>query len=211
MQWAASALQKPNILYGSLDDDIVVHVPNLVAHVKTKFFDSRMCDADTRRKYRPCFEDLPLLCVYSYQTKDIPSREDNSKWFISVDDFPGSTWPVYCRGGMYIAPVKMIDDLFRISRRTEVLFLDDVWITGFLRSKLGMGDINIVVSKCPSVYCDLWIFCQFCYIVKLSHAILVRCLQKATKAKSDMLVVFKIGFWNDLRDVTVDWNVNYIA
>jgi len=51
---------------------------------------------------------------------------------------------------MYIAPVKMIHSLFQISRRMEYLFLDDVWITGFMRRKLETGDSNIVVGGCKS-------------------------------------------------------------
>jgi len=149
MQWAGDRLQ-PNTLYSTMDDDIVIHVPNLVSYLKENFLKPDLCQlprhGEEKSWGRPCLEDLPLLCVYSYQARDTPTRFWFSKWYISYREFSGRQWPAYCRGGMYIAPVKMIHSLFQISRRMEYLFLADVWITGFMRRKLEMGDSNIVVG-----------------------------------------------------------------
>ncbi len=86
------------------------------------------------------------MCVYSFQRADLPARNPASKWYVSRDRYPLDKWPPYCRGGMYAMPVGMAARLYAMSRRTSFLHLDDVWVTGLVRRKLGNGDVNIHVS-----------------------------------------------------------------
>ncbi|XP_076813670.1 beta-1,3-galactosyltransferase 5-like [Clavelina lepadiformis] len=137
MQWASEVLPT-NWLYSSIDDDIVVN-PLLL----TKYL-AAVIDDHTTPRGEICFDDLPMACVYNYQPKDSPSREEDSKWYMSPENYPGDYWPVYCRGGMYTTSSKMVKDLFEKSKKTAHLYLDDVWITGFIRRKLNKGDYNIM-------------------------------------------------------------------
>ena len=41
--------------------------------------------------------------------------------------------------------VEMAGRIFQVSRKTPYLYLDDVWITGYMRRKLNEGDCNIMV------------------------------------------------------------------
>nr|CAB3224885.1 lactosylceramide 1,3-N-acetyl-beta-D-glucosaminyltransferase-like [Phallusia mammillata] len=144
MQWSSMHLH-PETLYSSMDDDIVVHIPNLAKYLIHKFLEPPRCRNEmVFPASRPCYEHLPILCVYSYQSKDYPERNWFSKWYTSHEEYSGSTWPKYCRGGMYIVPVKTISELFEISRSMPRIMMDDVWVTGFMRRKMGMGDLNIV-------------------------------------------------------------------
>nr|XP_026694410.1 lactosylceramide 1,3-N-acetyl-beta-D-glucosaminyltransferase-like isoform X2 [Ciona intestinalis]XP_026694411.1 lactosylceramide 1,3-N-acetyl-beta-D-glucosaminyltransferase-like isoform X2 [Ciona intestinalis] len=139
MQWASMNMP-PESLYNSMDDDVMLNLPKLV-----EYFNDLMRPGNNNASgKRPCSEDLPLVCMYSYQPKDKPARDPKSKWYMPLELFPNETWPTYCRGGLYTAPVKMVTKLYEASRKTDHLYLDDVWITGFMRRKLGKGDWNIM-------------------------------------------------------------------
>ncbi|XP_076819568.1 beta-1,3-galactosyltransferase 1-like [Clavelina lepadiformis] len=137
MQWASEVLPE-NWLYASIDDDFVVNPSTL-----TGYLDS-LISTHTTVSGEICFGDLPMACVYNYQSADPPARDENSKWYMPFENYPGNYWPVYCRGGMYTTSSKMVKNLFEKSKRTAHLYLDDVWITGFMRRKLNKGDYNIV-------------------------------------------------------------------
>jgi len=139
MQFASQHL-RPQHFYTSVDDDVIVNPLNL--HLLLRHMTSR----DDESALRPCYEKLPLVCVYSYQPEDIPARNPNSKWYISYDLFGGEQWPPYCRGGLYLMPVLMTSQLYNISRTTSYMHLDDVWITGIMRRRIGAGDTNIFAA-----------------------------------------------------------------
>jgi len=139
MQFASQHL-KPQHIYSSIDDDVIVNPLNL--HLLLR----RMTSRDDVSALRPCYEQLPIVCVYSYQPRDVPARNPNSKWYISYDLFGGERWPPYCRGGLYLMPVFMTSQLYNISRTTSYMHLDDVWITGIMRRRIGGGDANIYAA-----------------------------------------------------------------
>jgi len=144
MQWASEFLQS-NWLYSSCDDDVIVNTFNIFTYLKL-FSRSNYITSSNDVIKRPRYEDLPIICFYSYQSRDKPSRDPSSKWFISKDLYPHPYWPPHCRGGLYVIPVAMTSQLYEVSRRTTFLHLDDVWITGLMRRKLGLGDRNIVAA-----------------------------------------------------------------
>ena len=154
MQWSSEHLSSEWI-YASLDDDVVVMMPNLVLYLESLFEPAENNSAVTMS---PCYEDLPIVCVYSYQPHDVPARDPKVKWFISKVDYPDQKWPVHCRGGLYLMSNKLASDIFSVSRTTPRLHLDDVWITGLMRRKLNYGDCNIIVSCKASLYVCFYIF-----------------------------------------------------
>ncbi|CAK8681145.1 unnamed protein product [Clavelina lepadiformis] len=139
MQWSSEALTA-RWQYASMDDDMVLNPQNLVNYY------NQLLSNHSDSLGKVCFDDLPLVCVYSYQSADPPARKKTSKWYMPPENFPGDVWPVYCRGGLYTTSHAMVRDLFAVSRRTTHLYLDDVWITGFMRRKLRGGDYNIVAA-----------------------------------------------------------------
>ncbi|XP_078492208.1 beta-1,3-galactosyltransferase 5-like [Ciona intestinalis] len=139
MQWVAHILPD-RWFYSSCDDDVAIHIPHMVAHLHTMLPHYRVGE---RNDKFDSFGDLPISCMYSYQKCDVPSRQYSSKWKISYTKYPPTQWPVYCRGGLYTTTSKMAAKLFEVSRVTELMHLDDVWVTGLLRGKLKKGNANI--------------------------------------------------------------------
>ena len=139
MQWASNL--PSHWLYSSIDDDIAVNFERLHKYYSQLMHEHTLPSGEIQ------FSKVPVACVYSYQDKDIPARDPKSKWYMPEKDFPGKYWPVYCRGGMYSTSSYMVKKLFKVSRRTQRLYLDDVWITGFMRLKVEDTDNNIVVSS----------------------------------------------------------------
>jgi len=138
MQWATMILPS-NYLYSSMDDDIAVHVSNTFRYLKNSISLQNFTKTQST-------DEVPIICMYSYQDKDKPSRNPSSKWYTPYTSWKDNFWPVYCRGGMYVMSLKMVKDLFVVSRAMPLLSMDDVWITGIMRKKLGKGDGNILAA-----------------------------------------------------------------
>ena len=153
MQWSAENLSEEWV-YVSVDDDMIVFVPNLVDYLN-HLFEPQDKNPASKDPIRPCYEDLPIVCVHMLKENDTPNRFWFSKWYVPYEEYSGSTWPAYCRGGLYLMSNKMTADIFEASRTTAYLSMDDVWITGFMRRKLGRGDCNIMVSYFCSVFIGL--------------------------------------------------------
>ncbi|CAK8694327.1 unnamed protein product [Clavelina lepadiformis] len=150
MQWAAENLPA-DYFYASTDDDFVVNFGNLVDfleyEIKLKMFLSRKTDPSiTRELVR---EKSPIYCVYYFDKVKGPNRDNSSKWYVSKEEYSLERYPPYCGGGFYIMSIAMAKDLYDISRVTKILPMDDVWITGILRQKLGQGDDNVVKAEWP--------------------------------------------------------------
>ena len=138
MQWASNL--PSGWFYASVDDDIIIDYARL-----HQYYEHLVNQSKTSNATSP-FSRIPIVCVYSYQNNDPPARDKNSKWYMPEENFPGKVWPIYCRGGMYTTSSDMVKKLYEVSRRTPRLYLDDVWITGFMRLKVEDTNENIVVS-----------------------------------------------------------------
>ena len=137
MRWATGL--PINWLYASIDDDLYVNHNRLVSYF------NKLITKYIRKNGRINFYKIPIVCVYSYQERDFPSRDIKSKWYVSKKDYPGLYWPKYCRGGMYTANIYMVKNLLKVSTKVPLLQMDDVWITGLMRVKVKNDDRTIVV------------------------------------------------------------------
>ena len=83
-----------------------------------------------------------LLCA---SKKNSPVIRDNSKWIVSYDDIPASSpiYPDYCQGSFYILTPETAANIAEASKHVKFLWIDDVWVTGYIRSYL---TISIKVS-----------------------------------------------------------------
>ena len=144
MQWSAKNFP-PEWVYASLDDDMAIYLPNLIDYLNKLM--APVYSNQTTNSIKPCYQDLPVVCVNKLKIRDTPERSSRSKWYVSEEEFPGNTWPTYCRGGLYLMSNKLASEIFEKSRTTAYLSMDDVWITGFMRRQLGVGDCNIMVRK----------------------------------------------------------------
>ena len=76
--------------------------------------------------------------VCDYRPKDPIDRV--SKWGVSINQRAYPYWPPYCKGLSFIATTDLIPLLFDASFYVPFLWLDDVYVTGFLPLFLGGED-----------------------------------------------------------------------
>lgn len=64
-----------------------------------------------------------------------PIRESKSKWFVSKDVYPDEKYPDYCSGSSYLMNTNDAKKIYSVSNQTNFFWIDDVFVTGILRSK----------------------------------------------------------------------------
>jgi len=69
---------------------------------------------------------------------------NQSKYYISKEQYAKDAWPRFCLGGFYTTNVATVSELYSKSKTEPYLAMDDVWITGILRTKLHIPDDAIV-------------------------------------------------------------------
>ena len=141
MQWVIENFPDKDF-YTSCDDDFTINlggVVNKVNEFRTLF---------TERKW----PDFPILCVYKTRIADGPDRREWSKYYISTDEYKWPNYPDYCLGGAYTTSVGVVRQLYEISHFVDLLKMDDVWITGILRKRLGMPSQYIKAINPPLAF-----------------------------------------------------------
>lgn len=78
-----------------------------------------------------------IVCSKMYNNKPVKRR--NSKWLPTYTEYPENTYPDYCRGGRggYAMTMSVLKRLIDMSHQTRFFWIEDVFITGILRVKLG--------------------------------------------------------------------------
>ncbi|CAK8674734.1 unnamed protein product [Clavelina lepadiformis] len=136
MQWASDNLPS-DFLYSSVDDDFMVNLGKLQKRVDESI-------NDVNDFQLPMF---PIICGFKKGINEKPVRQQGRKWSVSLDTYIWPDYPQYCHGGLYTTSIEVVKKLFNISRKERTFHLDDVWITGILRNKLGMSDSMLVKSE----------------------------------------------------------------
>jgi len=131
MQWASENLTN-HTLYSNGDDDVLVNLAklhNLIEEKKTHLTKTMT---------------FPIICVYGGMLNDHPVRNPKSKYYIFKEEYAKDAWPRFCLGGFYTTNVATVSQLYSKSKTEPYLHLEDVWITGILRTKLNIPDDAIV-------------------------------------------------------------------
>lgn len=127
MQWASEKLPK-EFLYSIVDDDMFVHIGWVQEYVS---------DVQNTMKVKQ-WPGFPILCMYGRRSGLSPIRVKANKYYCSYEDYPWPFWPDFCLGGMYTTNVDNVRNLWVASLSEPLVRLEDVWITGILRKKLGI-------------------------------------------------------------------------
>ncbi|XP_076824485.1 beta-1,3-galactosyltransferase 5-like [Clavelina lepadiformis] len=69
------------------------------------------------------------------------------KYAVSQSLYSVTTWPPFCFGGCWMASNDVIKKLYEISLMTPQIHLDDVYVTGILRTKIGQGLQRVANSQ----------------------------------------------------------------
>ncbi|OQR71611.1 beta-1 [Tropilaelaps mercedesae] len=126
LRWAVeNCPHAPRLL--KMDDDIFVHLFNL--HKMLEKIDSQR---DAREK---------LIC---YLQKQMPvTRDQGSKWQVTVPEYPLMFFENYCSGWAYLMTPDIARRLYLESRHRPYFWVDDVHITGTLAKMAGVDRLPI--------------------------------------------------------------------
>jgi hypothetical protein len=113
------------------DDDILINTPLLY----------NTLEASSRRSNFLFCNDL---------TNSTPVRSEDSKWFLSREDFPDEAFPDYCSGFTILFSADVVFKLYTVAQSLPYFWIDDLQVTGFARSKL-----NISISSDMDFFWDI--------------------------------------------------------
>ena len=97
MQWPRDNVPL-DWVYASLDDDVMVYVTNLTDDINS-LLQLLIAINSSNPWVKPCYESLPVVCIYNTKRRDIPCRDETKKWFVSKEQYSAELWPTHCRGG----------------------------------------------------------------------------------------------------------------
>lgn len=81
---------------------------------------------------------LDIGCAKSFK----PVVRRDGKWKTSIKEYPGRQYPLSCIGWCFTLSFHAAEELYRMSLKTKILHLEDIWVTGILREKLGNAQIR---------------------------------------------------------------------
>ena len=139
MQWADDHLDR-EFLYSSGDDDFMINLGHL----------QNLVDKYRRIVTQNTWPEFPVICTYQTFISAKPYRDKtgiHKKWAIGEDEYKWPYYPKCCLGGFYTMSVSVAGQLQEIAMTTPALHVDDVWITGILREKLGMPDEMVITPE----------------------------------------------------------------
>lgn len=115
---------KPKFIVKLVDDAVVDF------HHLKEFLEARLSgiDANATTHY---------LAGFLFQ-HSLAHRDESSKWFVTRQEFQDDYYPDYLTGLFYITVPFTARHLVKAAReeKSNVYWIDDVWITGMLREKL---------------------------------------------------------------------------
>lgn len=129
LQWSKTFCGKADFVMKT-DDDILVHVPNLIV---------ALADANQTDPLLMCHENRMRKILRKELLDKTELPESYHKYEVSPNELPGLFYPPYCSGMAYVFSRSVRDRLLEASASTPVFFIEDVYLTGFCRHKAGIG------------------------------------------------------------------------
>ncbi|KAM7313159.1 beta-1,3-galactosyltransferase 5-like [Ixodes scapularis] len=120
MKWALQYCHNISFLF-KCDDDTFVNVGNLLNAMKDKRTDA-------------IYGDLYI--------NERPHRDPSSKYYVSEKDYNGITFPPFVTGTLYMLGGSILRRLFEASEVATFVWLEDVFLTGFVAQKAGVDLID---------------------------------------------------------------------
>ena len=85
-----------------------------------------------------------------------PIRNNASKWYVPVEDYPESHYPAACLGPGYLLSGNSVPLLYAEIHNVPFFVLEDIYLTGFVRQKAGVETNDIQRFFC----CDRNLKCS---------------------------------------------------
>lgn len=122
LKWAH--LNCPSVRYVlKSDDDMFINIQNLV---------------NVLRKTKPKNAILGVKNSHS-----VPFRDKGSKWYVSREQYPKDKYPTYISGTAYVITGDIISALYNSTLYVPSLFIEDVYLNGLCREKIGAEAIHL--------------------------------------------------------------------
>ena len=143
---------------GKMDDDAFLDLDTLLHQLASKRTDTFISCPTVMRNVRP--------------TRQNRTGSMLGKWYMGREDLPRRVYPDYCPGWLYVTTPKVGLALAEVAAQyaDEVLpmaKMDDVFVTGILRERLGMS----LTQMAPGLWSRVWDTslseCPFISMIKL--------------------------------------------
>ena len=140
LQWASEKLPE-DFYFTKMDDDVFVDNRNLKQVLE--YYIAKMNDPENPW---PVF---PIMCTFKYRAAGARAiRHRKNKNWVPKKDYLWWNYPAFCRGPMYTTRVDTVRQLWNEAKTSVVLHnIEDVWVTGVLRLKIGMPEEMLVVGQ----------------------------------------------------------------
>lgn len=115
-------------------------------NIKKNYIDNNYSKINTRptisllKKKRQAFDfELPenVKLYAGHVLKSGPLRHKNSKWYVSLKEYPYDSWPPYVTAGAYILSKEAFLDMYYASLYTKHFRFDDIFL-GLTAKKAGI-------------------------------------------------------------------------
>ena len=124
LKWASTFCSNAQFVF-KVDEDNFVNVDNLLRYLKKT----------------PLQDDL---LGGRCSTSSEPIRHRQSKWFVSLRQYPHPKYPSLCYGTAYVMSMRVAEKVFKASKNVPFFYLEDVYTTGLVANKkLGYQPISI--------------------------------------------------------------------
>lgn len=101
-----------------VDDDTFLNVPNALEFIQKQ--------KNTTRS------------IFGQISDGVPQRYNVDKYYLNKKEFSGDSFPPYYYGGLYMITGDLVMDLYYTALDTPFFKLEDVFLTGLVRVKLGV-------------------------------------------------------------------------
>lgn len=128
LQWSKFYCKNADFVMKT-DDDILVHVPNLLIAVSS---------APNQDSLLLCHENRMRKILRKELLDQVALPPGYHKYEVLENELPGDYYPPYCSGMAYVFSNSVRDRLLEASQATPVFFIEDVYLTGFCRHKAGI-------------------------------------------------------------------------
>ena len=130
-QWATEHFNDKDF-YLSTDDDVILKLGDIVDLIKGWMYG----------KEKNNWPEFPIFCLCGAALNIGPIRDIKSKYYISKETYKWTRYPVFCFGPGLVTSISVARQLLEESRKydTAEIHLEDVWITGILRTKVLIPD-----------------------------------------------------------------------
>ncbi|XP_055338451.1 N-acetyllactosaminide beta-1,3-N-acetylglucosaminyltransferase 4-like [Paramacrobiotus metropolitanus] len=74
---------------------------------------------------------------------EVAKRLPEQKWFVTLDEYPNTTYPPFAVGQLYVFPNRFLPAILDVSQRIRIHWLDDVYIAGQIPDALHLPLLHV--------------------------------------------------------------------